>query len=209
MNDSFNSIKLTGTVAAAPVYDHTLLGEAFYKLIVSTKRLSGAADELPITVSERLLGSPDEHPAEEGSRVSVSGQIRTYNQHDDSGSHLIITVFAKDIEFPEDGEERRDENEVELIGRICKPVIYRTTPFEREISDILLAVNRRYGKGDYLPCIAWGRNARYSNELSVNDLLLIRGRLQSRIYQKALPDGSVEQRTAYEVSIFSFEKLDY
>ena len=219
MNSGVNTMKLTGTVSEPPVYDHTLLGEAFYRMTVKAVRLSGVCDELPVTVSERLLGTAEEHPTEPGTRVSITGQIRSYNRHDETGSHLIITVFAREIEFPEappaaEPEEceaqyaEEDVNETELIGRICKPVIYRTTPFSREIADILLAVGRRYGKSDYLPCIAWGRNARYAGELSVNDMLLIRGRMQSREYQKTLPDGSVEQRTAYEISISALERIE-
>lgn len=207
MNSGINMMKLSGEIAQPPVYDHTLLGEAFYRMTVKAKRLSGTYDELPVTVSERLLGSAEEHPAAEGTRTEITGQIRSYNQHDENGSHLIITVFARDIAFPEE-EAGEDRNETELIGRICKPVIYRTTPFSREIADILLAVGRRYGKSDYLPCIAWGRNARFASELFVNDMLLIRGRLQSRGYQKTLPEGTVEQRIAYEVSISSIEKIE-
>lgn len=198
MFEGSNRISLSGTVANAPVYDHTVFGEAFYKLGVAVKRLSGTEDVLPVTVSERLMGTDG---IEEGASVSVNGQIRSYNQRAEDGSHLVITVFARDIGFPEG--ERADVNEAELTGHICKPVIYRTTPFSREIADLLIAVNRRYKKSDYLPAIAWGRNARFAGTLAPGDAVLIRGRLQSRGYQKTLPDGSVEQRTAYEISCSS------
>jgi single-stranded DNA-binding protein len=206
MNDSLNSIEISGVIAQEPEYDHTVFGEAFYRMLVSVKRLSGNEDILPVTVSERLLGSPEENAAGEGSAVSVKGQIRSYNRTTDTGSHLIITVFAREIDFS-GGSAERDANKAELIGHVCKPVIYRTTPFSREIADVLVAVNRRYGKSDYLPCIAWGRNARFAGSLVPGDAVLIRGRMQSREYQKALPEREPEQRIAYEISCSSLERI--
>ena len=206
--ECINRIRLAGKMVSLPVYDHTVLGEAFYKMLVSAKRLSGTADLLPVTVSERLMDTEREGEPGIGSAIEIEGQLRSYNHRDENGSHLIITVFARDVFFPDEELVMGDENYVELAGHICKPVVYRTTPFQREISDVLLAVGRRYGKSDYLPCIAWGRNARYAGELSVNDMLLIRGRMQSREYQKTLPDGSVEQRTAYEISISALERIE-
>lgn len=206
MNDSINSIRLKGRIVSPPVYDHSLFGEAFYKMKVGAKRLSGTEDVLPVTVSERLLPHTA-FDAEEGARVDISGQIRSYNQRSDNGNHLIITVFARRFAMADGSEEEYgDVNEAELTGRVCKPVIYRTTPFSREIADILFAVNRRYGKSDYLPVIAWGRNARFAKELLCGDALHIRGRMQSRGYQKALPEGVFEQRTAYEISCSSIER---
>ncbi len=232
MDSSINSIRLIGAIQREPIYDHTVFGEAFYSMEVAAKRLSGIEDLLPVTVSERLLGDPEVNVCREGSRVEIAGQIRSYNRRMDDKNRLIITVFAREIAFPDicetvsaDTEEAfgaelkpalaapqayvRDMNEAELSGTICKPVIYRTTPFDREIADLLIAVNRRYGKSDYIPCIAWGRNARFSGTLGVGDRVLVRGRLQSREYQKKLPDGSTEQRTAYEISCSSIERPEF
>lgn len=202
MLDANNQISLAGAIASPPEYSHTLYGEAFYSLILNVDRLSGASDSIPVTVSERLLCGI---PLEEGSILSLRGQIRSYNQHSENGTRLTITVFAREISTePQDDSHL---NEAALEGHICKPVIYRTTPFSREIADILLAVNRRYGKSDYLPCIAWGRNARYVRELGVGNKIHITGRLQSREYQKCFADGSSEIRTAYEVSCSTIEEL--
>ena len=176
MNDPSNEMILAGRIVTAPVYDHTIFGEAFYKMEVGAKRLSGAEDILPVTVSERLLGDT---PPNEGDAVEITGQIRSYNLKDEAGSHLIITVFAREIRFL--AELAFDRNETELIGHLCKPVIYRKTPFEREIADVLIAVNRRYGKSDYLPAIAWGRNARFANTLSSGDAVRLRGRMSSYV----------------------------
>ena len=228
---SMNSIRLAGRVHTEPMYDHTVFGEAFYHMEIAAARLSGTDDILPVTVSERLLGDPEVNSCDAGAPISVSGQIRSYNLREGERNRLIITVFARDVGFPqggalpfddEDGDQegaedgvpegepmRRDVNEAELCGAVCKPVIYRTTPFSREIADVLIAVNRRYGKSDYLPCIAWGRNARFAAGLEVGDRILVRGRMQSREYQKKLPDGTAEQRTAYEISCSSIERREY
>ncbi len=204
MTEDANRIVLVGSIYSSPEYDHTLFGESFYHTEIKVSRLSGAVDTLPITVSGRLLRSE----LTCGDRYCIHGQIRSYNQKNEIGSKLIITVFARELELidADYAEGLADKNEVELSGHICKPVIYRTTPFSREISDMLIAVNRRYGKSDYLPCIAWGRNARYTSELDVGDRVRISGRLQSRSYQKALPDGGVEQRVAYEISCSAIEE---
>lgn len=203
MEETVNELKLTGRIVAPPVYDHAVFGEAFFKLEVAAARLSGVDDVLPVTISERLLGRAS---AEEGERIRITGQIRSYNRRDDGGSHLIITAFARDAEFSPDGP---DENEAELMGRICKPVVYRTTPFSREIADLLIAVGRRYGKSDYLPAIAWGRNARFADELVPGDRVFIRGRLQSREYRKTPPGGEPERRVAYELSCSSIERYEF
>ena len=203
MFDHSNRIILTGAVFAPPVYDHSVLGEGFFKMYAAAKRLSGTEDVLPVTVSERLLG---ENEYDEGAPISVSGQIRSYNQRSDDGSHLILTVFARELLTPADAE---DANEAELIGHIVKPVIYRMTPFSREIADMLIAVKRRYGKSDYLPAIAWGRNARFAGTLTPGELVSVRGRMQSRRYQKILPDGGTLERTAYEISCSSIERQGY
>ena len=198
MLDRSNGITLAGEATGSPVFDHEVFGEAFYKFAIAVRRLSGTEDLIPVTVSERLLlcGEPSE-----GTPIIIDGQIRSYNRRAEDGSHLMITVFAREIAFP--GEEVEPRNDAELFGHICKPVIYRTTPFSREIADILVAVNRRYRKSDYLPAIAWGRNARFAKGLKLGDPVVISGRLQSREYRKTLPDGSAEQRTAYEISCSS------
>lgn len=211
MNEALNSIRLSGRIFSSPVYDHTIFGEAFYKFEVSASRLSGTEDILPVTISERLLVGLENGIAEVGNGIEISGQIRSYNQRTETGSRLIITVFAREVYFfgSDEIDDFRYFNETELIGHICKPVTYRTTPFSREIADILIAVNRRYGKSDYLPCIAWGRNARFASELTIGDYVLVRGRMQSRIYQKDLGNGVIEDRIAYEISCSSIEKKGF
>lgn len=204
MNEYFNKILLIGSVSAPPEYDHTVLGEAFYRMKVSAARLSGNTDVLPVTVSERLLDGSIFEEAENGVRMEIEGQLRTYNQRTETGSHLIIQIFARDIRIADD--EYEDRNEAELWGRVCKPVVYRKTPFQREISDILIAVGRRYGKSDYLPCIAWGRNARFAAELQPGDAVRIFGRMQSREYQKKDEQGITQVKTAYEISCSAIEK---
>lgn len=198
-----NRVCVSGRVFRPPVYSHYLFGEAFYQMHVSVPRLSGTEDILPITFSERLVGQ--NMPAE-GDWVSVSGQLRSYNKQIDGYNRLIITVFSRVI-APACGQEDA-ENEITLEGYICKPVVYRTTPFSREIADVLLAVNRSYNKSDYLPCIAWGRNARFVEGLSIGSHVRVTGRVQSRDYQKKLNDGETVIRTAYEVSISSVEVME-
>lgn len=241
MPDTNNNINLTGRLKSVPVYDHSVYGEAFFKADMSIKRLSGTEDILPLTISERLCGAM---PAKAGMRLNVRGQIRSYNQRTETGSRLLITVFARELNpiscnvFPyndlsdvsagasidTDGSaadmsdisnrsdmtymtEETDVNEAELTGYVCKPVIYRTTPFSREIADMLLAVNRKYGKSDYLPCIAWGRNARFLQTVRVGERLHLLGRLQSREYKKTLESGEICIRTAYEISCSAVEPL--
>ena len=158
-------------------------------------RLSQQTDILPVTISERLLSC---HDASVGATLSIIGQFRSYNKLEQERSRLMLTVFARDIS---ESDDEPNPNVIELEGYICKPPLYRTTPFKREICDILLAVNRAYNKSDYIPCIAWGRNARYVNGLSVGDRIAVQGRIQSREYQKTGEDGSQITKTAYEVSI--------
>ncbi len=207
MPDTNNSISLSGRVTDGPEYSHTIYGEAFFKLVLTVQRLSGTEDKIPVTVSERLLGGI---PVEHGMYFHVKGQIRSYNQQTEKGSRLIITVFAREF-IPASADETDAfayKNEVELFGYICKSVIYRTTPFLREIADVLLAVNRRYGKSDYLPCIAWGRNARYLQDMKVGIGMHVIGRLQSREYKKVFEDGTEEMRTAYEISCSAVEPFE-
>ena len=199
MNDNFlknNKVYLYGEVASQPTYSHELYGEAFYEFMLSVKRLSGQEDLLPVTVSERLISGVD---LSVGASVALRGQFRSYNKLENDKSKLMLTIFVRD--FCEAQENEQGPNIAELNGYLCKPPVYRTTPFNREICDMLLAVNRGYNKSDYIPCIAWGRNARFARDLEVGKNVLIVGRIQSRQYNKRLEDDTVETRTAYELSV--------
>ena len=185
--------------------------EKFYTFDLSVPRLSGNADIIPVTISERLFKDED---LVVDKKVKITGQFRSYNSYENERNRLILTVFAKDIEFLPNQEEEvvasKDliSNEVVLTGYICKPPIYRQTPFGREIADILLAVNRAYNKSDYIPCITWGRNARFCSKMEVGTEVKVIGRVQSRAYEKKHEDGTVEQKVAYEVSISNLEVVD-
>ena len=209
-----NYLTLVGKVTGEKKFSHEIYGERFYIFNLSIPRLSGNSDIIPITVSERLI---KEDTLQEGNKLLIKGQFRSYNSYENEKNRLILTVFAKDILEVEEneGEEENDivrkdiiTNEVVLVGYICKKPIYRQTPFGREISDLLLAVNRAYNKSDYIPCIAWGRNARFCQNLEVGTRVKVVGRVQSRTYEKKHEDGSVETRVAYEVSIGSLEVVE-
>ena len=199
MNENYlknNRVFLSGKVAREPQYSHELFGEGFYEFYIEVKRLSGQTDVLPVTVSERIMNGAD---LTEGALVALSGQFRSYNKLENEHSKLMLTVFVRDF-LPYDPDEQ-NPNVVELNGYICKPPVYRTTPFNREICDVLLAVNRGYNKSDYIPCIAWGRNARFVRDAEVGVNVIIGGRIQSRKYNKKLPDETIEERVAYELSV--------
>ncbi len=206
-----NHITLVGKVTSEKRFSHEIYGEKFYIFDLSIPRLSGNADNIPITISERLLTQTD-LPID--SKISVEGQFRSYNCYQGEKNRLILTVFAKEVEFLENQEEEiqvgKDvtTNEVILDGYICKKPIYRKTPFGREIADLLLAVNRSYNKSDYIPCIAWGRNAKFCETVPVGAEIRIVGRVQSREYEKKYEDGTIEKRVAYEVSVASLEIID-
>ena len=205
-----NYIVLVGKITSEKVFSHEVYGESFYIFNLEIPRLSGTSDCIPITISERLISNFD---LDIGKEVVVEGQFRSYNTYENQRSRLVLTVFAKDIkEFEsEEGQEDKEEkisNEVILTGYICKKPIYRKTPFGREISDILLAVNRAYNKSDYIPCIAWGRNARFCENMEVGTEVRIVGRVQSRMYEKKHEDGTIEPRIAYEVSVGSLELVN-
>jgi len=201
-----NHLVLVGKVTSDKKFSHEIYGESFYIFDLEVARLSGNSDIIPITISERLIL---EKELEIGDKVAIEGQFRSYNSYENEKNRLILTVFAKDIKYlSEQDEENSSEkvsNEVTLIGYICKKPIYRQTPFGREISDILLAVNRAYNKSDYIPAIAWGRNARFCQNIEVGTKVKITGRVQSRNYEKKFEDGTAQTRTAYEVSISSLE----
>lgn len=201
-----NHLVLVGKVTSDKRFSHEIYGESFYIFDLEVARLSGNSDIIPITISERLIL---EKELEIGDKVAIEGQFRSYNSYENEKNRLILTVFAKDIKYlAQEDEENGNEkvsNEVTLIGYICKKPIYRQTPFGREISDILLAVNRAYNKSDYIPAIAWGRNARFCQNIEVGTKVKITGRVQSRKYEKKFEDGTTQTRTAYEVSISSLE----
>lgn len=205
-----NHLILVGKVASEKTFSHEIYGEKFYSFILETPRLSEVSDMIPVTISERLIVDED---ITVGKKVEIEGQFRSYNGYENEKSRLLLTVFAKEIKFKPDDEELQVgkeiiSNEVVLIGYICKTPIYRQTPFKREIADILLAVNRAYNKSDYIPCIAWGRNARYCQNMEVGTEVKVVGRVQSRGYEKKLEDGTVLNKVAYEVSVISLEVLN-
>ena len=208
-----NYLTLVGKVTGERKFSHEIYGEKFYIFNLEIPRLSGNSDIIPITVSERLI---KEDTLNEGNKLLIKGQFRSYNSYENEKNRLILTVFAKDITEVEESNEEENEmtrkdtitNEVVLVGYICKKPIYRQTPFGREISDLLLAVNRAYNKSDYIPCIAWGRNARFCQNLEVGTEVKIVGRVQSRNYEKKHEDGTVETRVAYEVSVGSLEVIN-
>lgn len=201
-----NYLVLVGKITSEKKFSHEIYGESFYIFNLEVPRLSGNEDIIPITISERLFNDFD---LEIGKKVVVEGQFRSYNSYENEKNKLILTVFAKDIiDYKEEEIEENkpnSSNEVVLNGYICKKPIYRQTPFGREIADILLAVNRAYNKSDYIPCIAWGRNARFCQNLEIGTEIKIIGRVQSRTYEKKFEDGTTETRIAYEVSISSME----
>ena len=184
-----NTVLLTGTIVEGCVFSHEVYGEGFYMFRISSERLSDKADILPVTVSERLI---DKELLQVGKKVDITGQLRSYNNYNSKKNRLVLTVFAREIRLLEMDEEKT-ENQIFLNGFLCKAPVYRKTPFGREISDILVAVNRAYNKSDYIPCIAWGRNARFVKNLNVGDRIAISGRIQSREYQKKLSE--TETRT--------------
>lgn len=190
-----NKVYLSGMLESEPVFSHELYGEGFYEFTLRVPRLSEQSDIIPITISERLLG---EKNLVKGTKISFYGQFRSFNKLVGEKSKLMLTVFVRDFL---DEDEEANPNVTELTGYVCKQPMYRTTPFNREICDLLIAVNRAYDKSDYIPCIAWGRNARFVKEMAVGQKLSLSGRIQSREYTKKLPDGSSEIRVAYELSV--------
>lgn len=197
-----NKIYLEGKVISELTFSHEMYGEGFYTFEFEVPRLSDTSDKLIITVSERLIAGVD---VSIGSEVAIDGQLRSYNKFVDGANRLILTVFARDIR--ELKERGKNPNQIFLDGFICKAPVYRTTPFGREIADMLLAVNRLYNKSDYIPTIAWGRNSRFCKSLQVGDNIRVWGRLQSREYQKKVTDTDVIRKIAYEVSISKMERV--
>ena len=203
MSNENNSVTLKGTSLDAPSLSHKVYGEGFYSTFIAVPRLSGSCDIIPVTVSERLLAGEGDV---EGKNYYITGQFRSYNNYSDEGSRLKLTVFAKTFTSAEEGEND-EPNDIFLDGYLCKEPTFRETPFGREIADMLLAVNRAYGKSDYIPIIAWSRNARFSSHLPVGTHLKIYGRIQSREYQKKVEEEFIT-KTAYEVSVSKLEVVE-
>ena len=190
-----NNVLIKGKIVKLPAYSHSVMGEGFFEMYVEVKRLSDETDVLPVTISERLIEGFNL-----GDEIGISGQFRSYNKLEGEKSKLMLTIFVKELVDPNDISA---VNQINMVGYICKEPIYRTTPFGREICDVLLAVNRAYNKSDYLPCIAWGRNARFVKDLGVGEKLEVQGRIQSRKYQKKVDGNEVEMKVAYEISLSS------
>ena len=200
-----NQVSIMGKVAAGFTFSHQVYGEGFYLVDVLVKRLSDSEDRIPLMVSERLVDVTQDY---EGEYIMVQGQFRSYNRHEEKKNRLVLSVFVRELSFVEEADDTIKTNQIFLDGYICKPPVYRKTPLGREIADLLLAVNRPYGKSDYIPCICWGRNARYASAFEVGGHVLIWGRIQSREYIKKLEENQTEKRTAYEVSVSKLEYAD-
>jgi len=203
-----NSVVIIGKIMTELEFSHQIYGEGFYTFALEASRLSDVSDLLPVTISDRIT---DKNDLSVGTLIKIDGQIRSYNSFVEAErkNKLILTVFARDVKIGLDESDlKQNPNEVQLNGYICKPPIFRTTPFGREIADILVAVNRSYNKSDYIPCIAWGRNARFASRLTIGESIRIWGRMQSRGYQKKSEDGQTLERTAYEVSISKIEYMN-
>lgn len=202
VSEKNNKVYVMGEIISDATFSHEVYGEGFYEFFVKVMRLSGQADILPVTISERLI---QDGMLAKGKTLCALGQFRSYNKLENGRSRLMLTVFVRELldELPE-----KSPNSILLSGYICKPPVYRTTPFNREIADVLIAVNRAYNKSDYIPCIAWGRNARFVKNLAVGDRLAVSGRIQSREYQKKLSDTEIKTMTAYEVSVSKLAVFD-
>ena len=200
-----NQVVIMGEIVSDFSFSHEIFGEGFYMVDVKVERLSDSNDMIPVMVSERLIDVTSDY---RGQNIMVTGQFRSYNRHEERKNKLVLSVFAREIEFVDETPEGSKTNQIYLDGYICKAPIYRKTPLGREIADLLLAVNRPYGKSDYIPCICWGRNARYANNFHVGTRCEIWGRIQSREYMKKLSEDQVEKRVAYEVSVSKLELLD-
>lgn len=210
MNDKqmqSNYIRIVGKINSSMDFSHEVFGEKFYEFVLEVPRLSDTKDLLPVIISERLINDID---MSIGNFIVIDGQFRSYNRYEDTCNKLLLRVFVRDIMVPDDNELeefKRHPNEVFLNGYLCKETKFRTTPFGREITDMLIAVNRSYNKSDYIPCIAWGRNARYCEKLEVGDHVKLWGRIQSRKYQKKIENESYDTKTAYEVSVTKLEHI--
>lgn len=200
-----NQVSIAGTVISDFTFSHEVFGEGFYVLEVEVKRLSDSSDIIPLMISERLMDITRDY---RGTYIEILGQFRSYNKHEEDKNKLVLSVFVREVRLCEEGYESQKPNFIFLDGYICKPPVYRKTPLGREIADILLAVNRPYGKSDYIPCISWGRNARFAEKFVVGGHVHVWGRIQSREYQKRVSDAEIDRRIAYEVSVSKLEYLE-
>lgn len=200
-----NQVSIVGEVVSDFSFSHEVFGEGFYMLNVSVKRLSDSCDVIPLMISERLIDVSEDY---RGAYIRATGQFRSYNRHEEKKNRLVLSVFVRELEFIDEEVENAKTNQIFLDGFICKAPVYRKTPLGREIADILLAVNRPYGKSDYIPCICWGRNARFASGFEVGGHTQIWGRIQSREYMKKIDEEESERRVAYEVSVSKLEYLD-
>ena len=198
-----NQVTIMGKVATEFSFSHEVFGEGFYMVEVEVKRLSNSEDRIPLMISERLIDVTQDYT---GEYIMVHGQFRSYNRHEEQKNRLVLSVFVREISFMEEEPDGTKTNSIWLDGYICKEPIYRKTPLGREIADLLLEVNRPYGKSDYIPCICWGRNARYASGFEVGEHVQLLGRIQSREYVKRISDTETEKRVAYEVSVSKLEK---
>ena len=200
-----NQVSIVGTIVSDFQYSHEVYGEGFYMVDVSVNRLSNFVDIIPVMVSERIVDVTKNY---EGNLIYVLGQFRSYNRHEEKKNRLVLSVFARELEFIEEESDELKSNQIYLDGYICMEPIYRKTPLGREIADLLIAVNRSYGKSDYIPCICWGRNARFASGFEVGSHVEIWGRIQSREYVKKINENETEKRIAYEVSVSKIERFE-
>ena len=203
-----NRVCIIGEIVSEFTFSHEVFGEGFYIANVSVNRLSDMVDVIPLMISERLIDVTKDY---RGMKIEVAGQFRSYNRHEGTKNKLVLSIFVRELRFLEDDEmpeEQSKSNQIFLDGYVCKPPIYRKTPLGREIADILVAVNRPYGKSDYIPCIAWGRNARFAGGPEVGAHLQVSGRVQSREYTKKIGEEEVERRVAYEVSVSKIDLVE-
>lgn len=203
-----NRVCIIGEIVSEFTFSHEVFGEGFYIANVSVNRLSDMVDVIPLMISERLIDVTKDY---RGMKIEVAGQFRSYNRHEGTKNKLVLSIFVRELRFIEEDEmpeEQSKSNQIFLDGFVCKPPIYRKTPLGREIADVLVAVNRPYGKSDYIPCIAWGRNARFAGGLEVGSHLQVSGRVQSREYTKKIGEDEVERRVAYEVSVSKIDHVE-
>lgn len=200
-----NQVSIYGRVITGFKFSHEIFGEGFYIVEVMVKRLSNTFDRIPLMISERLIDVTQDYV---GEYIMATGQFRSYNRNEEQKNRLVLSVFVREISFIEEEPDDSKANNILLDGYICKEPIYRKTPMGREIADLLMAVNRPYGKSDYIPCICWGRNARYISEFGIGEHVRITGRIQSREYKKKISDTEIEMRTAYEVSVSKLEVVE-
>ena len=200
-----NRVTIVGEVVSEFEFSHEIYGEGFYTLNISVNRLSDSVDIIPLMISERLVDVTEDL---RGVIIEASGQFRSYNRHEENKNRLMLSIFVRELQLYDNYEEENSTNQIFLDGYICKPAIYRRTPLGREIADVLIAVNRPYGKSDYIPCIAWGRNARFAAGFEVGSHIQIYGRIQSREYAKKISEDECERRTTYEVSVSKIEYFE-